>query len=301
MSLPIRATTADAIANRVRILRKDVHAGSFLLVEGEEDAKLHRKFVDRMECRIQIAHGRPNVIGALAILDREAFRGLLAIVDADFDVLEARVPQSPNLVFTDTHDLETMLLASPALDALLIERGDPEKIERFGGSLQVRSALLEVGQSVGYLRWHNERERLWLRFDDLEMEQFVDDRKGILAVDREALLRTLRNRSKSLVVVTDDELWRRADAIRDAGQDLWHVCCGHDLVRVLSVALRRLFGSNKEADVKPARIEESLRLAYSFAYFQATKLWRAIVAWEAKTPPYIVLTRTRVPPDLANP
>jgi len=199
--------------------------------------------------------------------------------------LEGAAPHSGNLIFTDTHDLETMLLASPALDRVLSERADPQRI----AAADVRARLLAIGEPIGYLRWYNDREQRWLRFDDLEVERFVDART--LALDREDLLRTLRNRSKSLVVITDEELWQRTEGLADPSHDRWIVCCGHDLVRILSVALRRAFGANNEADVKPARLEESLRLAFSRAHFQATRLWAAIVAWEVNNPPWIVLSR----------
>jgi hypothetical protein len=58
-------------------------------------------------------------------------------VDADFDRIEGRTPPSANLVFTDLHDLECMLIRSTAFDALLSEFGSSEKLQRFD-----RDALL---------------------------------------------------------------------------------------------------------------------------------------------------------------
>lgn len=206
---------AHGIANRLRILRKDVHSGSFLLVEGHEEKKLYSIFVDRDARKIEIAHGKPNVQGALAILEGESFKGLLALVDTDFDALEGRAVASPNLLRSDTHDLETMLLASPALDKVL---------------------------------------------------------------------------SKALVVV-DAELLNGARALEDPSHDRWHVCCGHDLVRILSVGLLHVWGSNKPADIEPGRLEESLRLAFSRADFESTRLFAGIVAWEAVSAPYVIVKR----------
>lgn len=108
------SVNAHSIANSVRMKRLK-HAGAFMLVEGEDDKKLLKNFVEKALCVIQIAHGKPNVLGALAILERDSFQGVLAIADADFAHLEGEPPHSPNLFWTDTHDLETMLLASPAL------------------------------------------------------------------------------------------------------------------------------------------------------------------------------------------
>jgi Protein of unknown function (DUF4435) len=283
----IRSVNAWGIANRVRQMRP-VHDGSFLLVEGVDEDKLYRNFMDYTRCRIQIAHGKPNVLGALAILDEEGFRGALAIVDADFSVLEGTRPGSPNIVHTDTHDLETMLLASPALDRVLAERGDASKLAALGDD--VRRLLLALGEPIGYLRWLSVKQMTWIRFDDLEIDEFVDEKT--LTVDLEKLLATLRNRSKALIVV-DAEVWRLAEALKEPGHDLWHVCCGHDLVRILSVALRKVLGSNKPSDVQPSGLEERLRLSFSLADFQATRLWGAIIAWEKENPPYVVLSLAR--------
>jgi Protein of unknown function (DUF4435) len=52
----------------------------------------------------------------LAILEQRGFQGVLAIVDADFDRLVPPTYQSLNLLLTDAHDLETMLIQSPALE-----------------------------------------------------------------------------------------------------------------------------------------------------------------------------------------
>lgn len=46
------------------------------------------------------------------------------------------------------------------------------------------------------------------------------------------------------------------------GYALWHVFCDHDLGEIISVALRRLFGSNNANDVKQEIIDTSLRFSY---------------------------------------
>ncbi len=85
----------------------------------------------------------------MEILNKENFQRILAIVDADFERLEC-LPNVPNLILTDTHDLETMLIQSPALDKVLAEIGSEEKITKFGKD--IRSVLLQAGKPIGYLR-----------------------------------------------------------------------------------------------------------------------------------------------------
>ena len=272
--------TADAVANRVRLLRS-AHHGSILLVEGDEDEKLYGQFTDRRACRIQIAHGKPNLMRALSILEGAGFSGILAIADPDFSVLEGTAPASPNLLFADGHDLETMLLSSPALDKVLHELGDAGKL----AGVDVREKLLAIGKPIGYVRWLSRRNGLSLLFEGIAFDRFVPERS--LTLDRVAFLDALQGRSgKGALPPT---LWADAADLAREDHDPWHVCCGHDLVEILSIGLRRVFGTQGEADVKPARLERSLRLAYERAHFMATRLFSAIRAWEVAHPAYFVL------------
>ena len=77
--------------------------------------------------------------------------------------------------------------------------------------------------------------------------------------------------------------------IRNPEHDAWHVCCGHDLVELLSIGLRRVLGKNNESDVRRERLEQQLRLAYEEGYFLRTRLYASIQAWEQRNPPFKVL------------
>ena len=63
-----------------------------------------------------------------------------------FDILEGTVPLSQNLLFTDTHDLETMLLNSPALEKVLSEHGSETKINNFAKDIR-QTLQVEPGAS----------------------------------------------------------------------------------------------------------------------------------------------------------
>lgn len=73
--------------------------------------------------------------------------------------------------------------------------------------------------------------------------------------------------------------------------DPWQICCGHDLVQILSVGLRKTIGSNNAKDIEPNILERSLRLAYEEAYFHDTQLYLDICTWENENQPFIVLPR----------
>lgn len=279
-----------SIANRIRMARA-AHAGSFLIVEGEDDKKLFQQLIGAVACRVQIAHGKPNLLAALDILDSDGFPGVLAIADADCCRLDCMAPQSPNLLWTDTHDLETLLILSPAFERLLIELGDDAKLQawRADHGQDLRGVLLAAGAPIGYLRWLSAGEDLGWLFDDLPVEQVLI--RGTLTVDWAALLAVLQGRSRQGSLVAE-EIWARIEILERLTPDPWQICCGHDLVRILSHALCRLLGSNKESDVTPARLEMALRLAYTQADFQRTSLRAEIAAWEQRSSPFAVLPRS---------
>ena len=167
------------IATEIRMLRTDKqYSGSFLIAEGDTDARVWKNLVDPTKCRVEIAHNKDLAVKVLDILEKDNFAGVLAIVDADFCILEGTVPSSPNLLLTDTHDLETMLLKSPALEKLLLEHGSEQKIKDF--PKDIRQTLLESAKVIGYLRWASLKFDYSLKFEDLAFRSFVE--KGIISI-----------------------------------------------------------------------------------------------------------------------
>lgn len=279
--------TADRIANKLRQLRSQ-YAGSFLIVEGKTDARVWRNLVAETKCHVEIASNKDKAIDALEILETNSFAGVLAIVDADFWRLEGTVPPSPNLLLTDHHDLEMMLLHSPALEKLLGEHGSKDRIEEFTKSCgkNIRNLLIDAALPLGYLRWHSRKERLELKFEDLSFKKFVNERT--LAVNREELVKTVKNNSQKHGL-DEAEILKQMDSLKSDSHDRWSVCCGHDLMKILSVGLGKALGRNNSNEVASDLLERNLRLAYEASYFRDTQLYRAIQDWEKANEPFQVM------------
>jgi len=277
----------DRDANKIRLLRS-TFSGTFLLVEGSSDKIFYQRFVDKHACELVCVSGKPSsklrVIAVLEILEKSSFQGVLAIVDADFDRLETSPHNNLNLLRTDSHDLETMLLHSPALDKVIAEFGSQEKIAKF--NRDVRTALLAAGMSVGYLLWVSQCDGLNLTFDGITFSKFVDDRT--LQIDELKLIQEVKNKSQALSW-KDEDLQQRLTNKRSNSHDRWQVCCGHHLVEILSLGLRKAIGSNKAADVEPHSLERNLRLAYEERYFRKTGLYLDMITWESNNQPFQVL------------
>ncbi|MGJ5672560.1 MAG: DUF4435 domain-containing protein [Nostochopsis sp.] len=279
--------TVDRVANQIR-LRRSTHSGTFLLVEGSSDKTFYERFVDKLACELVITAGKPSskqrAIEILKILEKSNFQGVLAIVDADFDRLQNLLQTTPNVLRTDTHDLETMLLKSPALEKLIAVFGSQDKITQFNRN--IRELLLTVGISVGYLLWISQCDGLNLTFDGITFSKFIDEKN--LQIDELKLIQEVKNKSQAFSL-KDEELQQQLITQKSNSYDPWQVCCGHDLVEILSLGLRKAIGSNKATDVEPNSLERNLLLAYEEVYFCNTQLYLEIRKWESNNQPFKVL------------
>jgi len=237
---------------------------------------------------VETTSGKPSskirAIRILKILEKFNFQGILAIVDADFDHLEPLLDCSPNLLRTDGHDLETMLINSPAFDKVVAEFGSEDKINNF--AQDVRTVLVAAAMSIGYLRWISQCEQLNLTFNNIKFSKFIDE--ATLQIDELKLITEVRNKSPSCSW-QQEELKTWVINKKTDNHEPLQVCCGHDLVEILSLSLRKVIGSNKAAEVEPNMLERSLRLAYEEAYFCKTLLYSKICTWEANNQPFKVL------------
>jgi Protein of unknown function (DUF4435) len=281
--------TPNDYANELR-MRHGSHQRTFIIVEGDSDAKLYRQLTDANHCELVIARNRNMAIAILEILQEPIVPGVIAIVDKDFDELNGLLPDIPNLFFTDTHDLETMLLRSPALEKLLSEFGSEEKLKRFGND--VRETVLTAGCAVGYLLWISLEDSLHLTFENINFSAFID--KETLKIDELMLIKEVKNKSQRHDLDVKD-LQQRLKQQKDPSHDRWQVCRGHDFMAILYVGLLKAIGSkssnlsNLSKEVAVTILERSLRLAYEQAYFQTTELYAAIGIWETHHHPYRIL------------
>jgi hypothetical protein len=288
--MPMQDRAGVNIANSIRMKRSQSPSVTCLIVEGRDDKAFFGRYTEPHVCHITVASGRPRVVEAILELDRTQFQGALGIVDADFTVLDEQPPASPNLVVTDKHDVECMLLASPALEHVLREQADETKltsVQETRGT--VAKYLLTLGAPVGYLRWASARKQWSLKFEGLDFSTFV--REKDFDFDQARFFEKVRNHQggRTAPLPSVEEMQSEVDALANPGHDLWHVCCGHDLIELLSIGLRKVLGERQAAHVKREALEQQLRLAYEEGYFQSTVLYVAIVAWERRNPPFKVL------------
>lgn len=272
-----------SIANAIRLKRTQLF-GSFIIVEGDTDARFYKNFTQQEECRIEIAFNKENAIKVLETLQVETVKGIIAIVDTDFDILEGKETKNPDLFLTDFHDLECLIFVSPALEKVLSEFGSEEKMRNFGKD--IRELIFEIGTSIGCLRWISLSDELNLTFEDIDFGKFV--KKDNLTFDLNNFITTVKNKSQR----PDLDNLQLASQIKElvsSDYDKRQISCGKDLVEVLTIALQKVLGTkSKENPIDSERINQGLRLAYEFEFFTATELYNNVKEWENRNEPFKV-------------
>lgn len=269
---------------------------SFLMVEGPMDEQFFGRFIDEEKCHIEAIGGRETVIQVLSLLEQRAISGVLAIVDADYDILMSIYPATPNLLFTDTHDVETMIIKSSALERVLQRFCTKEKIEKLktrSGREDIRAVIIECGKPIGYLRLISKRDGLNLKFDDIDFRSFID--MQLFTPNVGALIESVAinghngiDKLQSLDI-TKEEIKSKIEQLEKSNLDHWYVCRGHDLTQILSIAFHKHIAKSKVKNLTQEAIEGTLAFAFDLSFFQKTDLYSSIKKWENDNEPFVVL------------
>ena len=275
-----------AEAKMVRIAFK----GTILFVEGEDDINVYGKFIDKDQCVLIPCWGKKNLLEAIELLEREYFKGILGIVDADFWHILPFGSISENICVTDFHDLEILIIESQAFIYFLNEYGSRNKITEFLKKYDgedIKTILYNIIYPIGVLRLISLKEGLGLKFRNMPYDRIINKDSLELNIDR--LVQFVINDSHSKLAEKDLFVYYKKEIAELGEIDFSQICCGDDFVGLICVGLRKLLGSKSAQFAKRHNIASGIRLAYDSSYFKNTSLFGCIAQWEIKNNPYIVL------------
>lgn len=276
--------TGVHIANQVLMLKSRYKNCAFVIVEGRTDSFGYRWLIDNDQSKLVIAHSKSNVIECVKILENKRIEGILGIVDSDFWNLE-KISIPTNILNTDTHDIETMVFKSPAIEKVLHFYGDYEKVINVGNIEQIRLLLLQAALPLGYLRWLSYKKNLNLNFKKLDLLEFIN--KDTLQVDISKLIRSIVANTKNCIISQENLLLLYGRCRKDIS-DLLQLCNGHDLVGILAIALSSVLGLF-EMPASRASVSKWLLLAYEGIFFIETNLYVLIINWEKEHSKFRIL------------
>lgn len=280
--------TADVIASEIMMQRAVDRDITVLIVEGDCDKNVFANFINANCCDIVIGHDKDMVIDILGKVEHFGAKGVLAVVDADYWIVEGHTPLSKNLLCTDNHDMEIMIIRSDALIKVLREHGSEEKIKNYCDTKKcdIRSAMLDLCIPLGGLRLVSHRKSYNLKFKDIKYKEFICHHD--LTIHQEKLVKHVKNHSVNHQL-DENELLEDIAYVIGENHEPWNLCAGHDMTAALSIALLKKWGSNNDSAVKQEIIERSLRLAFDYSMFMASQLYKSIKEWENDNFPFRIL------------
>jgi hypothetical protein len=289
------------LANKAMMMRS-LYNGCFAIVEGEKDALFYRQYMDNDNCKTIIAKGKDKAIATIKILEQRRFKGAIGIVDSDFTRLDGEKNDNGNVFFTDTHDMETMILKSPALDKFLLQYADESKLNdlmsrhwRVKNITDVREVLLNVAKYPGFLAYLSKKERWDFDLGRIEFEEFMD--RGSLYIDPDRMLEYFYNKKNGYNPVSLEEMKYVLNGLVKSAEgkyDLWQVCRGHDMTQILFIGILSNFGKGFVRHTLQTYddVERNLRLSYEYTHLMSTSLYVSIKEWEKNNPQYKVFKET---------
>lgn len=271
-----------SIISEIRMLRTANNNQTYFLVEGESDERFFNKFIERSVCKVKDAKGRENVEKLMEVINCNRMQGVVAVVDSDFDKVLDRNIDKDNILMTDTHDIETLIIKTDTLEYFYSEYGDYNKIKIAENKWKTRliEKILTAAKVIGLLRLLSILDNMNLDFKDLNYDDFIN-RDMELDINK-FVTQVAYNSGK--IRYKDDIINKLNNQIHKE-YDIWQVCCGHDLTRIIAMVLSDDFGvdslGNKSAQrINSTIVESALRLSYDEFKFFTTGLYKGLVKWQ---------------------
>ena len=227
-----------------------------LVVEGADDKEVYEKVMDAFSVCIYVDCNCDKHLVILNALNSRYGNRLLAIKDADFDRLDGTQPPYSNLVLTDTHDMEGMIVE----DCLPELQG--EDAERCQG-INLSDIYTEL-EDISFLKWFSHSNHCGINFSDM-----------IPDLDITAYYNACVANTNNVVNVSLADMY--AFKAAHQGVPVKELSNGHDIFERIFVRAH----SAKASNFAKRPFFRRLRMAYPASKFVNTSLYQDIRKWEA--------------------
>jgi hypothetical protein len=249
---------------------------TLLLLEGETDIRLFRSLLKHERITLDSVDGKLDLINVVESLKSDGFNTVIGICDADFDHIIglSHSREEKSVYITDVHDAEMMMINSSAMQAFIDEYSNHENHQIL--SAEVKESAIIAACTLGLLRLANATNRLNLNFKGLNFKSFINIDKLSVSVDLGQLVQMLIRRSPSLAEgVTEDVLLNEHNRLVGERYQRAQLCCGHDVTNIIAMIYSQRWAACS-SNINSEKVEQALRIGYSFEEFTATDLFQKI-------------------------
>lgn len=244
----------------------------FVLVEGDTDIRLFKKFFNENKCKVEkITGGNPQLeISVERLLN--VHKLIIGIRDADFIHLNGIEYDKENMFLTDFHDIEMTLIHNDStFSAILFDfLSDLGKQEHN----KVREKIFKIIEQVSLLRWLNDLENLELNFNKLSFRELIDLDK--LSIKFEEYFSNICSKSPNAKIKNFEIITEEIQKLREKNPNYFQLSNGHDFVDTL---YRYIQGTKKSASLSKEAVEAIFRTNFRKEDFEKTILFDKIKKW----------------------
>ena len=250
-----------------------------IVVEGEDDEKALKKFFNVQAVEFTCATNCSIVKDAMLIVstDKQLKDCVIGIKDADFDHIKKISHNIANLMLTDTHDMETMMLTSKVCKCICWET---IKEEYPNLSFDAMTSL----KNLSYLRYYNDKMIFTggdstedgISFKKTKICKLIPNNQPVSV---EEVLKHVKEKGNSNKTSFPDlntmNQFIQQNPIDDG--ELFLFTNGHDLVS----AIRNILHSKgrKAKEYSEIAIAGLIRAYFDKEEFEKTKLYKSIDDW----------------------
>lgn len=244
------------------------NAGKVLvLVEGWEDSLVYDGLFDVNTASLKDCGGCDNAIGICTHLKKLAPKQkIITIIDSDFRLFYGRNKKRASLFFTDTHDMETMVMFTPQCYQQTINYLKCPHVQH--------QDIVRDLRLLSYIRWYNQDAKMKYTDKDLDIVHLsqakIADYDYMIGHHFVSTSGTTKQWLKRCFVLFKNKHSRaRAD----------HLVNGHDYVDRLCYYARL----RDNVQLSSEDVLLAIAFACSRAWFRSTQLGCNIREWETKS------------------
>jgi hypothetical protein len=82
--------------------------------------------------------------------------------------------------------------------------------------------------------------------------------------------------------------------LKKLNYDLKEICSGHDLVEILYIGLKYIFGNKKVKSLNLDVFDSILKLSYNYSYFSQSNLFTELKKWEQNNIDYKIFNNLKI-------
>lgn len=283
-------SSIDSLLSKILLLRSRNKSLTLIYVEGNTDFDYFYNFFDKSKCSIVGCKGKNSVIQVIKKANARFSKGIVGILDKDYDQLLGHLLSVPNLFYTDEHDMECMIFKTDIFDRLINKYTDSQKcLELNIPEDKIKTEIISNAKQIGSIRRFNELNDLRIDFKKFNFEDCFDDE---LIFDISKIIETILRAYKFQDPI---EIEEQLNKEKNTDYETWQICRGHDISELIKIIFTRdehpNIGNDKsQKEINTTeRIEDIIQLAYGGDEFKKTELYSKLEQWELANPGYSIL------------